>query len=196
MAWGGRVKFEALVGGRHGGYVPLGGAAVPRRMRLTMDGANGAPDLKMLFEIREDRPECIEISVTAKSDGRGIAAADMQVLQRRLNTLTAETFARLAAKPFYRARDGMFAGSYGSLPEDRRQRLERDLYEARASRRGDLTRTELEEVARVYREHLDASPTRAVSLLLGYSERTAARRVQQARAAGLLPATTPGKRKA
>jgi hypothetical protein len=34
-------------------------------------------------------------------------------------------------------------------------------------------------------------------MLLGYkSERTAARRVQQAREAGLLPATTPGKRKA
>jgi hypothetical protein len=74
--------------------------------------------------------------------------------------------------------------------------LERDLYEARASRRGEVTHAELKEVASVYREHLDASPTRAVSLLLGYSERTAARRVQQARAAGLLPATTPGKRKA
>jgi hypothetical protein len=194
--WGGRVRFEALVGGRHGGYVPLGDAAVPRRVRLTMEGANGAPDLKMLFELRDERPECIEVAVTTKPDGRGIAASDLQVLQRRLATLTAETFTRLAAKPFYRPRDGKFAGSYGSLPEDRRQRLERDLYEARASRRGDLTRTELEEVASVYREHLDASPTRAVSLLLGYSERTAARRVQRAREAGLLPKTTPGKRKA
>ena len=45
--------------------------------------------------------------------------------------------------------------------------------------------------------NLDASPTAAVRMLLGYkSERTAARRVQQAREAGLLPATTPGKRKA
>ena len=60
-----------------------------------------------------------------------------------------------------------------------------------------VTRAELEEVARIYREHVDASPTRAVAMLGGYaSERTAARRVQQAREAGLLPKTTPGKRRA
>ena len=62
--------------------------------------------------------------------------------------------------------------------------------------RGRVTRAELEGVARVYREHVGATPTRAVQLAGGYSERTAARRVQQARAAGLLLKTTPGKRKA
>jgi hypothetical protein len=197
MAWGGRVTFEALVGGRHGGYVPLGYAAVPRRMRLTMDGYNGAPDLRMLFELRDERPECVEVTVTAKPEGRGIAASDFQVLQRRLGMLAAEAFAQVAAKPFYRQRDGQFAGVFGSLDEDRYQRVVRDLYEARSARRGSVTRAELEDVARIYREHVDVSPTRAVKLLLGYkSERTAARRVQQAREAGLLPATTPGKRKA
>jgi hypothetical protein len=59
-----------------------------------------------------------------------------------------------------------------------------------------VTRSELEGVARVYREHLATTPTQAVQLAGGYSERTAARRTQQARAAGLLPKTTPGKRKA
>jgi hypothetical protein len=59
-----------------------------------------------------------------------------------------------------------------------------------------VSRAELEEVAQVYREHVASSPTRMVAMLCGYSERTAARRVQQARAAGLLPKTTPGKRKA
>jgi hypothetical protein len=71
------------------------------------------------------------------------------------------------------------------------------VYEARKARRGAVSKAELEQVAKVYREHLVGGPTAAVRLLLGYkSERTAARRVQQARAAGLLPATTPGKRKA
>jgi hypothetical protein len=197
MAWGGQVEVTALVGGRHGGYVLLGDAMVPRRLRLEMDGAKGAPDLKMLLELRDGRPECVEVTATAKPGGRGIAAKDLQVLQRRLATLTAELFAQLAAKPFYRQRDGQLAGAYGRLPADRRRRLERDLYEARASRRGKVTRAELEEVARVYREHLAVGPTRAVYSLIPYdSERTAARRVQQARAAGLLPKTTPGKRKA
>jgi hypothetical protein len=80
--------------------------------------------------------------------------------------------------------------------EENADRARRAVYEARKARRGPVSRAALEEVAKVYREHLEASPTRAVSLLLGYSERTAARRVQQAREAGLLPATTPGKRKA
>lgn len=83
-------------------------------------------------------------------------------------------------------------------PQDEAEarRLQRDIYEARSARRGTVTRAELEEVARIYREHVDASPTQAVAMLGGYTTRTAARRVQQARAAGLLPATTPGKRKA
>jgi hypothetical protein len=197
MAWGGQITFTALVGGRHGGYVSLGDAAVPRRMRLEMDGAGRAPDLTMLFEIRSGRPECVEITVTAKGDGRGVLASDLQVLQRRLGALTAEAFARMAAKPVYRQRDGELAGAYGRLGSERRQRVERDLYEARSSRRGVVTTAELEQVARVYREYLDASPTRMVRQQLGYqSERTAARRVQQAREAGLLPVTTPGKRKA
>jgi hypothetical protein len=77
------------------------------------------------------------------------------------------------------------------------RRLERDLHEARKAQRGTVTRAELEEVARIYREYVDSSPTQAVAALGGYdSQRTAARRVQQAREAGLLPKTTPGKRRA
>jgi hypothetical protein len=61
--------------------------------------------------------------------------------------------------------------------------------EARMSRRGTVTRAELAEVARVYREHIDASPTSAVRLVLGYgSERTAARRIKQDEEAGALAA--------
>jgi Holliday junction resolvasome RuvABC DNA-binding subunit len=58
--------------------------------------------------------------------------------------------------------------------------------------RGDA---ELKEVARVYRENVDSRPVEAVEAL-GYSRRTAARRIQQARLKGLLPPTTQGKRKA
>jgi hypothetical protein len=73
----------------------------------------------------------------------------------------------------------------------------KSVYEARTSRRGSrITREDLEEVAQVYREHIDESPTQAVGIILGLTERAAARRGQQARAAGLLPKTTSGKRKA
>jgi transposase-like protein len=53
-----------------------------------------------------------------------------------------------------------------------------------------------QDVADIYRQHIDDRPTEAVSRAFGKSHRTAARWVQQAREAGLLPDTTPGKRKA
>ena len=59
-----------------------------------------------------------------------------------------------------------------------------------------VTQEELEMVARVYREHFDNNPTQKVETLLNYTTRTAARRVRQARDAGLLPDTSQGKKKA
>lgn len=54
----------------------------------------------------------------------------------------------------------------------------------------------LNQVAALYRAAVDGNPTRAVERVMGYSKRTAGRRVQQARAAGLLPPTTKGKKQA
>jgi len=80
--------------------------------------------------------------------------------------------------------------------EENASRAQRAVYEARKARRGAVTRADLERVAEVYRENVSSSPTRAVSEYLGYTARTAARRVQQARDAGLLPKTSKGKRRA
>ncbi|WP_336922381.1 hypothetical protein [Aquipuribacter sp. SD81] len=54
---------------------------------------------------------------------------------------------------------------------------------------------ELAEVARVYRANVTGNPTAEVEREMHYTRRTAARRVQEARKAGLLPPTTPGKKK-
>jgi hypothetical protein len=64
------------------------------------------------------------------------------------------------------------------------------------SGRPRLSQERLQGVAKIYRQHIDDRPTQAVSRAFGKSHRTAARWVQQAREAGLLPDTTPGKRKA
>jgi hypothetical protein len=65
-----------------------------------------------------------------------------------------------------------------------------------ATRRVMLTARAVSGSAKIYRQHIDDRPTEAVSRAFGKSHRTAARWVQQAREAGLLPDTTPGKRKA
>jgi hypothetical protein len=175
--WFGRARVEGS-----GGLIALdGGAVVPPKARMTFDGIKGTPDVVMSFEVRDSRPECTSVIVTAKPNGRGIRTADMQMFN--IDNLAIGVFGQLATTG---VRDQQYA-----------EQAVRSVHEARLSRRGALTRDELEEVAKVYREHLDASPTKAVKLLLGYSsDRTAARRVKQAEDAGLLPKTTQGKRRA
>jgi hypothetical protein len=168
---------------------------MPVQPLLVIEGEEQEPDAAVSFEFRDGRPEVTKIIVAAKPDGRGVHTADLRAFA--LDELTIDVITRLGVR-YFSAAD----------PEDIRmadpqrdfRHLGREVREVRSARRGKVTRKELEEVARIYREHLqefpNGKPTHAVKLARGYTERTAARRVQQARAAGLLPKTTPGKRKA
>ena len=190
MAWRGKTRVGSKFGGKHGGLTQVGDVTVPRVAIYAHDGDVGEPDLEVTFEVREGRPECVDFHVRAKPDGRGIRTADLEMVTN-LDAIAVNLYAAVAPVPGGSAFNWMWRQTQENVDQARRA-----VYEARKARRGPVSRAALEEVAKIYREHVDASPTRAVSLLLGYSERTAARRVQQARDAGLLPATTPGKRKA
>lgn len=186
MVWEGQVNTSAQYGGRHGGLVKLEGAMVPPRIRFTFDGAGDSPDLEMRFEVRNGRPECVAMTVEAKEGGRGIRTADLTVFN--VDAMTVNVFAEYAV-PVGKPRSTV------PTTEDDLRTVHREVDESRRSRRGpsDL---ELQQVAKVYREHVHSSPTRMVAELCDYTPRTAARRVAQAREAGYLPPTTPGKRKA
>jgi hypothetical protein len=192
MAWRGKTRVGAKFGGRHGGLVELGEVAVPRVAVYAHDGDEGEPDLEVTFEVRDGRPECVDFHVRVKPDGRGIRTADLQMVTN-LDAMAVYLYERVTPVP-----DGGSAFNWmWRQTTENAERARRAAYEARKARRGTVTRAELEQVAKVYREHLADVPTQMVRELLGYkSDRTAARRVQQARAAGLLPQTTPGKRKA
>lgn len=191
MAWRGKTRVGSKFGGQHGGLTQIGDVTVPRVAVYAHDGDVGEPDLEVTFEVRDGRPECVDFHVRAKPDGRGIRTADLEMVTN-LDAIAVNLYAAVAPVPGGDAFNWMWRQTQENVDQARRA-----VYEARKARRGPANRAALEEVARVYREHVDASPTRAVQLLLGYkSERTAARRVQQAREAGLLPKTTPGKRKA
>jgi predicted PP-loop superfamily ATPase len=130
-----------------------------------------------------------------KPNGRGLRTADLAALN--LDALAVAVFSQLASTYRTSRDEPDTVLLFRPADEAEARRLERDLHEARKAQRGTVTRAELEEVARIYREYVDSSPTQAVAALGGYdSQRTAARRVQQAREAGLLPKTTPGKRRA
>jgi hypothetical protein len=200
--WDGAVEIRTFAGGQHGDLLILDDVLLHPRAVFTVVGEGGEPDATVAFEIRprplhppddpylravevkDVRPEVIGIHIAAKPDGRGITTADLRSFA--LDELTTDVFT-VVGVPKLRAT---------AMPADDYRYIGRTMREARTASRGRVTRAELEDVARVYREHVGSTPTRAVQLAGSYSERTAARRVQQARAAGLLPRTTPGKRKA
>lgn len=169
------------------GMVRLGDVLVPRKVTRTYHAENGDPDLVMQFEVRDGRPECVGFAIRSKPGGRGIRTADLGVFN--IDGLTASAFTQFAL-----AEGG--TPITGPSPEQAAA-VEREVHRARKGRPRTATRAELERVAQVYRDHVEDSPVKAVQQICGYgSERTAARRVEQARAAGLLPQTTPGKRRA
>jgi len=188
MVWEGHGRVSWKVPG----LARFGDHAVPRRAGYAFTGTKGSPDFNMSFEVRDGRPECVEVTIKAKPTGRGIRTADLQIFN--LDALTVAVFSSLALTATEEP-----GGATMYTPITTEQEFwpaNKAIEEARRERRGSVTRTELEEVARVYREHFDQSPSQAVQMLLGYSERTAGRRIRQAREAGLLPATSPGKKRA
>jgi hypothetical protein len=198
--WAGKFEIRSLIGDAD--LLVLDDVLLYPRALLTVVGEGGEPDATVAFEVRplpehppgdpyarvhfvkDVRPEVIGIHISAKPNGRGITTADLRSLA--LDDLTTDVFTVVGTPrvPPFRT------------PEEDYRHMGRTVREARSRSRGKVTRAELEEVAKVYREFVGSTPTRAVQLAGSYSERTAARRVQQARAAGLLPRTTPGKRKA
>ena len=193
MTWRGISKVAAdaqrYVGGKLSGDVRDGDALVPRFVHNTFTGQRGDPNLSARFEYRDIdghgnyQPTCVELHITTKRDGRGITAQDLADLG--LDRLTVAVFDQLTMHVV-------------GEPVGRR----RELLPGRAPRSQGGPRSELELAASVYRKHIDGSPVVAVQQALTtrrgdeVSHRTAARRVAQAREAGLLPATDPGIRKA
>lgn len=190
MGWSGQFTTQSRPAA---GYVQLGDTMVPRRATLTFTGDGETPDLVAQFEVRDGRPECVEIRVIAKRGSRGIRTADLVTFN--VDGLAVNAFLGLAQRPAGTTGDRTVWADVVHRDAEARG-AQHDLIEARHRSRGTVTPAELERVVKIYRQHADSAPTKAVEELLGYSARTAARRVQQARAAGLLPQTTPGKRKA
>jgi hypothetical protein len=194
VTWSGHSQWSHKIGSRDSKLVRLAGDyAVPSRVEWKLTGTTGDPNLHAVFEVRDGRPECVEISIKAADKGRGLRTSDLEALQ--VDRMTVQGFTRFAMLAKYDPETNVTT----SVPVTD----ERELWDAlakvedsvKAPRRG-VTRAELEQVAKIYRDNIDSSPTNAVQTLMGYgSHRTAARRVQQAEGAGLLPNTTKGKRR-
>lgn len=189
MSWPGQVSIRGHEGGRNGAQVILGRTLVPPVATFEIEGANGAPDAIVRFEVRDGRPECMEISVKANPSGRGIRSADMTLFN--LDTLIEHVFTELGSVIEQNPHNPSESIAIWPKESERAYWARRgDVHVARANR--GPTKEELERVASIYREHHGGAPLQAVAMLLSTSRRTAARRVAQAREAGLLPPSGAG----
>ncbi len=175
-------------------YVRTGDYAIPAEVTAELEGDKGDPDLSVRFRVVEGRPQCVEVRAAAKDGGRAVRTSDLHSLS--LDAMTVSVFARTAVHSRYDPETNVTT----STPIQDEREFWRAVNAAdaavKAPRRG-TTQAELEQVAELYREHVGDRPIESIRTLMGYgSERTAARRVEQARATGLLPSTTPGKKKA
>ncbi|MET8521515.1 hypothetical protein [Nocardioides sp. NPDC004968] len=170
------------------GSVTLGGLVYPRRViGAAQTSDRGGPQVRVVFEMRDDgTPVAVEARFTSDPDGRGLRTADLAAFR-------VENAAKRAFQGFAVPVSG---GPLMSRTPDERRQISRDLDRA-VSKRRPPTDAHLREIAEVYRTALDEGrrPTQAVADTFDLSARTAARRVEQARAAGILPKTSKGKAK-
>lgn len=177
-----------------GPNVLLGGTYVSAAVEMVAVGKRGGPSVFARFEIRDGVPETVDFRITASPKGRAVRTIDLRGWTSLENVAT-NAFLMTARRVAY-SDDGAPLGS--AFPENDREfwATRGDIENARASRSGPSDE-ELGAVAQTYTEAINDNPTEAVQKSLGYhSRRTAARRVEQARARGFLPKTTRGKKAA
>lgn len=169
--------------------VVVGDRLVPEKISVHVRGGRSEPDLSMKIEVRQAIPVCTEVTLTARPDGPEVRDKDLKYLH--LSDWVEHIVAACSLKY-----SGSFPGGVTgwSKPVNDRTALA-DIRRVRSGR-ARVSRERLEKVADVYRRHVDARPTEAVARAFGVSHRTAARYVDHARKAALLPPTSPGKKKA
>lgn len=199
-----------------GGDVEIGGYLFPKRVRYAPAGGEGRPghiepNLVADFEIRDGVPDCVSLAVTVPRFGKAISSAYLKGLD--IETMAVDAFMEQAHKPLpgggfafpavgdeaaaraVRIRLRSQVAPHTTAREraavadlDGFETVERTLHK-RMREKNPRSDELLRAVARTYLENLSDAPTVAVRRWLGpdTSERTAQRRVNQARAAGLLP---------
>lgn len=170
--------------------VRIGDRLVPPLVAAHFTGADGQPALDLVLEVKDGVPQCRELRLTSTEGGREIKRLDLDAV--RLNEWIEDLYAMFATRIV--SEEGHVITAVMNL--DDHVGAAAQMAQARkgkAARKMDVDL--LAKVAEVYRSHLKHAPTRAVADAFGVQIRTASKYVGLARKAGLLPPTTPGKKK-
>jgi hypothetical protein len=170
-----------------GDRVQVGERRIPRAIFVQIRGGKNEPKLAMKIEVRDGIPQWVEVCLQARPDGPEVR--DKHLAAIRLGDWLEQIVAMCSLKY---SGTGL-GGTTWSKPIDDGNAVA-DIRRAVSGRPRTVTPERLRKVTEVYRQHFENRPTQAVARAFGVSHRTAARYVQQARSAGLLPETEPGKK--
>ena len=124
-------------------------------MIYRFEGADQDPDLTVELALRDGRPQCTSVTITAKDGSRPVRTADLEDLA--VDRLTARVYAR---QSLY-AVDDPDTGVTSMTPIMDEREFWAAMKEVetalKAPRRG-TTRASLEQVARIYAEYVDKGP--------------------------------------
>jgi len=170
--------------------VRIGDRLVPRVVAAHFTGADGQPALDLVLEVVNGVPQCRELRLTAIAGRREIKRLDLDAIH--LTEWVEDLFALFASRIV--SEEGGVTTSVMRL-DDHVGAADQMRQARRGKSARKLTPDFLAGVADVYRAHLGGAPTQAVASAFGVQGRMASKYVQLARSAGLLPLTTPGKKK-
>jgi hypothetical protein len=137
-------------------------------------------------------PKCRRIAIAAAADGEEVRQVDIAAVRidEWVDAITAAF-----AKPWTETPDGAVRIEPQTAEEEAEAR-ERIARARRLARRRGPAAVHLDDVAKIYREHLDDAPAAAVARALGVGIRQAGNYIAAARREGHLPPTTRGRKRA
>lgn len=181
--WSGEAQSTVKLTGRYAGQVRAGRYLVPRHVFFDVVGRDGDPNMHMHFEYRDGRPQVVDLHVKSKPGGRGVRSSDLEPIS--LDGLAKNVMMEHSRIVSDRGIETPVDWSHPAL-ERERWKLDGQMSEAIASRRGRLRQAELARVAEIYEEFRGRNALQAIAMALDVHLRTAARRVKAAREAGLI----------
>lgn len=188
-----RVDFTAgsAVADMLGPKVRIGDRLVPDRALVRFPGDGAQPSLELDLRVIDGVPQCRGLRIESVEGGREIRSLDLGAI--RLREWVDDVFAQFASRVV--GTDGRTVTAVFEVGPDAALGALSAFENARKGRGArSITPEMLERAAAVYREHFTDRPIQAVASAFGVSERSASGYITKARAAGLLPATTRGRK--
>lgn len=159
---------------------------LPDRFTTTGRAGEDDPTVRLSFEVVAGVPQCRRLEITAADGGREVRPSDVHSIH--VDNVLELIYSRTGI-PVENGNglEQSWSGTPGGAGVLEAVRT------ARKGRPRTMTPALLAEVAAIYREHLDGTPSAEVARRFSVTARTARLYVQRAREAGLLGGSIPGR---